>query len=355
MNAFPNCGEWDVVAEAFPNDGTPEEMLGFALNYAILAPSTHNTQPWLFRVSGHTLELFADPSRALRVIDPAWREMIASCGAALFHLRLALQYFGHATHVELFPDAQRPTLLARVTLGLRCETEGDSIPLFRAIPYRHTNRHPFQPDPLPEALLEALQADVVREGAWLRVITEDETRYAIADLVAQADRQQWSNRHFRKELAVWLRPNNRPGHDGIPGYAEGLAQFASMIGPAVIRTFDLGKGRAAKDRDIAIFSPALAVIGTDDDTPLDWLRAGQALEAVLLRARTENVWASFLNQAIEVPETRAGLSACIDRSGFPQILLRLGFSDEVPPTPRRAVSQVLMGAPRRPIRIASGA
>jgi hypothetical protein len=259
----------------------------------------------------------------------------------LFHIRVALQYFGHAYHLETFPEPNKPTFLARLVLGLHCETDTDDIVLFQAIPQRRTNRLAFRPDPVPPTLLSELQADAQREGAWAQAVLTEEARAAVADLVAAADRVQWANRHFRRELAAWLRPNNHPGQDGIPGYAEGLTDFKSQVGPVVVRTFDLGKGQAAKDHDIALYSPALVVLGTDADTPEDWLRAGQALANVLLRARSEDVWASFLNQPIEVPDLRPRVAEAIGRSGFPQILLRLGYGVEVPPTPRRALSKVL--------------
>ena len=75
-----------------------------------------------------------------------------------------------------------------------------------------------------------------------------------------------------------------------------MNDLLSLAGPLVVRTFDLGEGQAAKDRDIAVYSPALAVLGTSGNTPADWLAVGQALARVLLRARAENVWASFLSE-----------------------------------------------------------
>src|ERR1041385_7649236 len=107
---------WNVSADDFPVDGTSEEKLWFLIRYAVLAPSTHNTQPWLFRIHGNVLELFADDSRALPVIDPDHRELIISCGAALFHLRVAIEYFGHSCQCEILPEPDNPALLARVHL-----------------------------------------------------------------------------------------------------------------------------------------------------------------------------------------------------------------------------------------------
>lgn len=329
----------------FPAQGPPEEQFWFLLHYAVLAPSTHNSQPWLFRIQDHQLELWADWSRSLPVVDPDGRELVMSCGAALQHLRLALHYFGHAGGVEIYPDPLHPHLLARLRMGPRVETDASEVLLFHAIKQRRTNRQPYLPDPLLADVLEALQEAARSEGAWLEVVTDDARRGALGDLVAEADRAQWADRQFRRELAAWIRPNDSPAADGIPGWAEGMGDLASHAGPFVIRTFDLGKGQAAKDRQITLGSPALVVLGTDNDTPLDWLAAGQALARVLLRARSEDVWASFLNQPVEVEALRHEVARVVGRNGSPQALLRLGRAADVPPTPRRAVRQVLQDNP----------
>ena len=40
-------------------------LLRMAVEHAILAPSSHNTQPWRFQIRDDVLELFADRMRAL--------------------------------------------------------------------------------------------------------------------------------------------------------------------------------------------------------------------------------------------------------------------------------------------------
>ncbi|MBI2948967.1 MAG: nitroreductase [Verrucomicrobia bacterium] len=342
MKTLNTLDAWNVDAEDFPTDAGSDEKLWFMLKYAVLAPSSHNTQPWRFRITGPEVELYADLTRSLPIVDPHHRELFISCGAALFHLQVAMRYFGYASQVELFPRREAPTLLARIQLGLKHDTETEDILLFNAIPKRRTNRFPFQPDPVPEALLALLQSAAAAEGAWLRVVQAEDTRFALADLVAEADRVQWSNRYFRQELAEWIHPSRTERSDGIPGYAQGVGNFLDYAGPFVIRTFDVGRGRAAKDRDIALHSPVLAILGTESDTPRDWLKAGQALDRVLLRARVEDVWASFLNQAMEVDPIRAKVQSALAQPGVPQLVLRLGFGPDVKPTPRRRVEELLV-------------
>lgn len=131
----------------------------------------------------------------------------------------------------------------------------------------------------------------------------------------------------------------------------GIGDLQSEAEAFIVRTFDLGKGQAARDRDIALHSPVLAILGTAGDSRLEWLQAGQALSAVLLRARVEDVWASFLNQPIEVPEIRPRLQAVGSQDCLPQIVLRLGFGPEAKATPRRSVRDVLLPPRHRPIHL----
>jgi hypothetical protein len=333
---------WEISADNFPADSFTTDQLEFVLGYAILAPSSHNTQPWLFQLHTMHVDIYADRRRALRVVDPYDRELTISCGAALFNIRVAAEYFGHQCRVNLLPEPANPNLLAQVDLGLRCETTSEDILLFNAIVQRHTNRQPFRPDPVPEALLATLAAAAQHEGAWLHIVSGEPARNAVADLVAGANLSQWADKHFREELAKWVRPKPQEARDGLLVGAVGIKDWLSFAAPTLIRTFNRGAGQAAKDAEMALCSPVLAVLGTEAETTRDWLLAGQALEAVLLRARGEGVWASFLNQPIEVPEFRSQLAEAIGRGGFPHLLLRLGYGPAAKPTPRRSVRDVLL-------------
>ncbi len=333
---------WEVSAEEFPSDGYASDQLEFLLTYGVLAPSSHNSQPWLFRIGVTDVAVYADPRRTLPVIDPQGRELAISCGAVVFNLSVAAEYFGHAYQVEWLPNPAEPNLMARFHLGLRADTGAEDVLLFHALTRRRTNRRPFRPDPLPTELLLRLQEAATREGAWLVILNGDSRRLAVAELVAQADRVQWADRRFRRELARWVRPKPDPNGDGLPVQEYGIRDWLSFAGPTLIRTFDHGGGVAARDRDLAAGSPVLAVLGTERDDPPSWLRTGQALQRVLLTARADHVWASFLSQPIEVPELRPKLGEIAGRAGYPQVLLRLGYGPDVSPAPRRSPRQMLL-------------
>lgn len=338
----PQLDPWAEAVDVFPITGTPERKALAAIRYAVLAPSSHNTQPWLFAVRGPRVDLYMDRSRALPVADPDDRELVLSCGAALYHLRLALGFYGVTTVVDRYPDPDEPDLLARVSLvGERQPTELERE-LFHQIPLRRTNRLPFEPRPLPQTMISELEHAASAEGAWMVVVDDEEDKGWLADLIAVADRRQMTDKRFRRELSAWTRPTISRRKDGIPGSGLGLGTVASVGAPLVIRTFDLGQGRAARDRELALGSPALGVLGTADDSIGGLVRGGEALAHVLLLARASGVHASYLNQPIEVEELRPEVERMVRAPGRAQLILRLGYGHAVAPTPRRPVEEVLL-------------
>lgn len=336
-----------IQEDNFPITGSTAEKLGFLLNYAVFAPSSHNTQPWQFKITGDAIELYADKTRALPVADPDYRELTISCGAALFHLRIAMRHFGYGDVVEILPDRNNPNLLARIRLGSKRIARLEEKLLFRAIPKRCTNRLTFKDTQLPKSLMLELEFACCSEGEWLQICTQripPAKRDTVINLIAEGDRIQMADPLFRQELASWIHSANSPSHDGIPAHAQGLNRRLDGLTPLIsyaIRSFNFGKSQAAKDRQLTVQAPALMLISSVGDRPTDWLATGEALAHLLLRARVEDVWASFFNQPIQVPQLRSRLQTLFPEPGYPQILLRLGYAREVEPTPRRSVDEVV--------------
>lgn len=328
----------------FPRDGTPAEKLALAVRHAIRAPSGHNTQPWLFRISGDALvELQADRSRTLHVVDPDDRELVMSCGVALHHLCVALRHYGECPAVELLPDGPGSDLMARVALGGSSPASYAENLLFWAIAVRRTDCFEFQERPVPADLVVALQEAAAGRGAPLWPVYAAEARLKIGELVAKADRIQGNEPEVRRELSHWIHPNRSHAKDGIRGSALGFGNVASLALPAAVRRFHWGPWRARKDREIAETAPLLAVLWTAGDTVRDRLMAGQALSRVLLRAAQDGIAASFLNQPLQVEELRPAVAKAAAIPGFGQAILRLGYSStKLPETPRRAAEDVLL-------------
>jgi Nitroreductase family len=332
---------WRVRDSDFPLASALPDQLNFLLGYAILAPSAHNTQPWLFSVRQDSVALYADATRALPVIDPDDRELIIGCGAALLNLRIALRRFGYQDVVDFFPDSGMDDLLATVRAGPRRAPSTDDTLLFNAIPMRHTSRQKFEARDVPATLLTALEEESGKEGAWLHIVKDDSAQMAVAELISGAEVMLWEDRRYQREMAVWSHPRRSRQRDGIPGYATGLGDLAVLLDPFLARTLS-GAAKSGHNSEPGGGTPALVVLGTEGDGRHDWLVAGQAMERILLRAQAEGVSASFLNQPIEVSELRPRLRDLLNRSGFPQLILRLGYGPVVQPTPRRSPHEVLL-------------
>jgi hypothetical protein len=329
---------WTLSPDGFAALATPEARLRFLLGYAILAPSSHNTQPWRFRLRGATLDLLADRSRALPVVDPEDRALVISCGAALGHLRVAAEALGEALHVTSLPDPMQPDLLARIEAGGPCPVHRHA--LLDAITARRTTRAAFAPDALPEALLHATAAAI--PGVTLHWRTHPADRHAIAELIAEGDRAQMSDPGFRGELAAWIHSRRAASRDGMSGAAFGMPDLLSFVGALAIRSFDMGAGQAARDMALADGSPALGLLTTPGDSPADWLAAGEALSRTILTLTAAGLKHSYLNQPIEVPTLRPKLAQLLNTTERPQILLRTGHGPEAPPSMRRPVAEVLV-------------
>ncbi|MCC7288231.1 MAG: nitroreductase family protein [Burkholderiaceae bacterium] len=304
---------------------------------ATLAPSSHNTQPWLFRIGGSTIELLADRTRALPVNDPEDRELSISCGCALLNLRIAAAAAGLRAEVLMLPDGSMGDLLARIRVAPIAAPSLDAE-LQGAMAERRTYRERFDSTPVDPDVLRSLAEAAASEGATLTVLETPEQRLHAAALVAEGDSVQWANPSWRRELAAWMHPRRRGDGLTLPALAVPVAQM-------VVRTFDMGNGVAAKDRQLADESPVLAVLATAGDTPHDWLAAGQALQRLLLLAVSRGLQASYLNQPVQIASLRPKLQQLTRRPGHAQLLLRLGAPlRALPATPRRPLPDIQLAA-----------
>ncbi len=335
MNAMPN----KIHKADFPRTGSLEDQLRFLLKYAVLAPSSHNTQPWLWEIDYDEVVLRADRTRVMPALDPLGRELIMSCGAALQHLCLAIRAFGYATIVQLLPNQDQPDLLARVRLVPSRPPTADDELLFRFITERHTNRGEFEERPLPSELLQSLQKEAEQEGAFLHFAQSREQRGAIIGLVEHGDLVQNRDATVRRDVADWIAPHGNR-NDGIPASALGISDLLSHVAPLAHRLFNRGELVAEADAILADSAPVLAVLSTSEEGPGAWLSAGQALGRVLLRARADEVWASFFSQPIQVEDGWMHLRHIMGIRDFPQLVFRLGYAQPVPATPRRPIDEV---------------
>lgn len=298
---------------------------------------------------GRRLSLHADVERRLDVADPDGREMLISCGAALFTLRLAARHLGYEPQVHELPDVDRPNLVADLTLEQpAADTEWNRC-LYEQIRDRRTHRGGFRDEPLPAALPSRLREDARSEGAALRLITDERMRAALAALTEAGEQVQRLNPRYDTELARWAA---RPGShraDGVPATAyPATVERTEPHYPQ--RDFARGQRWGTPAAEPRAGSPAtvtgtVALLTTTGDDRLDWVRAGQALQRVLLHAGAEVVSAAFHTQALEIPDLREFIASRFCDGSRPQMLLRLGVAESATNGVRRGAEDVVAPEP----------
>lgn len=306
-----------------------------AVAAAIRAPSMHNTQPWRFRARAGALEVLGDPGRRLPVADPRGWGVRLACGAAIFNARLAFAVAGTPAEVRLRPDPDQPDLYARLSPGAPRPASPHEAELYTAIGHRHSNRHPFGPQPVPAEVRRELVAAAVAEGAWLDLLIGRGPLAVVAEVVRAADTALIRDAGYRDELTAWSRAGDET--DGVP---------MSVGGPSpepwdLLALRDFGGVPRPAGRDFES-DPLVAVLGTTGDTVVDQIVAGQALQRVWLTATGSRLAVSVLSQPIEVAAARDQLRQGLRRHGTPQMVLRIGYGQPGFPTLRRPLEDVII-------------
>ncbi|GAA0559150.1 hypothetical protein GCM10010172_47740 [Paractinoplanes ferrugineus] len=304
-----------------------EDDLRRAVDAAVRAPSLHNSQPWLFRLSGGAVEIFADPARRLPAIDrTGWAARMA-CGAATYNARLALAASGRPAEVRLHPDPREPGLIARLTAARQRPPTYAETELYDAIPHRHTNRRPFWPDPVPAEVRVRLIEAARTESSWLALLVGTVAVAGFAEIATSADRVLRRDPAYQAEMAAW-----RPA---IPEHARApLAEPQDLLPQ---RFFS--ERRRAPGHDYEP-EPLIGILGVPGDTKADQSNAGQAMQKVLLTATAAGLDTALISQPIEVPAARDQLRRTLGRPGHPQIVIRFGYGNPTGATPRRDAAEV---------------
>ena len=270
------------------------------------APSVRGSQPWSFRiVASDRIELRADQARWLKVADPRARALTISCGAALFNLRMAIRVTGHNVAVWLLPDpGHDPSLLASVEIVTH-RTIGPAVThqeLYDCIPRRRTNRSPFTGPRVKTNILVTMQLAAAREEGWLRILNQQQTKQWLR-AARDGQRELGADQLYQDELRRLA-----------PGYLMSSGADDLLLSNKLERR------------------PQLLGLSTDEDKPLDWLRAGQALQRALLTGTRFGVAASFLTQPLELRDMPASIGPTPLRrwpwkwpwDEVPQMVLRVG-------------------------------
>jgi nitroreductase len=306
------------------------------VKYAILAPSGHNSQPWLFRIVDSTVTVLPDYTKTRPEVDPYNRELFISLGAAARNLEIAAEYEG--LMYEKVVDNDKVVY----KFSRNGKTLSKNENLFMAIKQRVTNRGEYFPKPIEKTKIKKIR-EIEGNGAFLKIIEDKENRQKIAALVSDADKVWYKSKSLVKELEGWLRDDLEASKDGLPTGVLSLYKVAVELKYLFSGDDDFALKRAKRDAELATFAPLLIVLTTKTDKPKDWIEAGMLYETLALKLTSMGLSNGFFNVVIQLKKFRKDLSKQLKIKGFAQLFLRVGYAKEKPlKTKRRPISEVLL-------------
>lgn len=330
----PNVTPWQIKADDFPAGADFAERARFLLHYAVLAPSSHNSQPWKFAIDEERILAFVDPSRWLQVADADQRELHISVGCALENLVVAAEHFGMPMQIRYFPDPDNAQLVAAVEPDTEQNLSFQSLDeLFAAIMQRQTNHNPFEANkPVSEAQLAALSTCCIEPDLTVHFFNDEAIVERVVELVVRADALQFADPDWRRELGQWIGQG-----------AFGTSWLVSKMSQLAVTYLNLNKSTAKKDVEALQSAPVFGVLVTRDNQRQSQVQAGQLLQRLWLQATSLGLAIQPMNQVLQIPEVKAEFCEAIEiTEDAPQIVFRLGYADrERKQSPRRPVERVL--------------
>ena len=195
MSKILNRGEYKV--SNYPSDKDLKEKISFILALGTLAPSTHNIQPWFFKIGDNYVDVFLDKDLKLPKADPTGRDAHISLGCCVENIILASRYFGIFNDVEYtFKD----NYLVRINFkkdGVREESLKDFV---YAIVDRFDARGKFEKYDLSDEYAEILNKLNDFENLSFDILKGDK-QHKLSVLTASGLREAHAETRFRRELA----------------------------------------------------------------------------------------------------------------------------------------------------------
>lgn len=320
---------WDLDETTYPVDKTLGEKLAFLLNYAQLAPSSHNSQPWQFAVEDSQIHIYPDLDQWLKVADPERRELYISLGCALENLLVAAEHFHLGYQASFFSDRDGKEHFASIAFSEDTPTHDVRDPgLFNAILQRRTSREPFQSRLIPKEELLQIKTAWLEKELHLHFIANIEQKRQLAKMVQTADETLCRNPAYRHELAEALGQG-----------AFGMRWPWSQLARFVMRLSNPGTQLGKKNARALMSAPILIILSAENDDAISQIKIGQLYERIALTAAKLGLSTQPLSQLLEVAGTRQQLASMLPEAKLvPQHFFRLGYaSQQKAPTPRRPV------------------
>ncbi len=317
--------------------GLPATQLAL-IRAATLAPSSHNTQCWKFRLAPDAITILPDLTRRCPAVDPDDHHLYVSLGCAAENMVHAASANGlRAIGAPAAPDA-----------GYRLQLSSDTAPaspLYAAITSRQSARNVYDGRALAQRELVALERAGSSERVSLMLLTERPAINGILDAVVSANATQMQDAAFVAELRQWIRFSRREAldhRDGLFSGTTGNPSIPRWLGEAMFGMVFTEKGETAKYVEQIKSSAGIAIFVGAESDPTHWIEVGRCFERFALQCTVLGISTAMINQPVEVSAIRSQFAAHLGLGGKrPDLVVRFGRGPGMPRSLRRPVSAVI--------------
>lgn len=333
---------WRLNPEDFYTHTAEEDQLRFLLNFAVLAPSSHNSQPWSFSIENNVIIVKPDFARSLLKSDVNNRQLYISLGCAITNILIAADYYNYDTNINYIVDA-KGVLSCAIHSSKRSANKTASLErhLISSITIRSTNRNKYLDTPIPKEFIETVKI-LYEKNIEIIIIENSELKEQIADLIVDAGIFALNDVDFREELSNYLKPNATKSFVGMPGFGFGIPTPISLLFPKLIKYFNLNRLSNKSDRNLLKkYTPAFIIIATKEDSPRAWVEGGKLFQRISLMGIQNNLHTAPMAAPIQIGTFYKDLQKILKIDLRPQVFFRIGFSHKITPhSPRIPLSQL---------------
>lgn len=312
------------------------------VEYGIKAPSGHNTQPWKFKLSENSIDVYPNLSKELPVVDGNHRELYISLGCAVENICIASNEFGYTYQIEI----KRQDSLSFISIKLQ-KSEVDKNSLFTQINKRQTNRNVYKSETIKTNTIDELKKVNIKKPVSIYFYQKGGNDFSkLCEYIYHGNEILYTNKDYKIELLDWMRFNSRhvqQERDGLAYNVLGSPSLPKWIGRPIVKSFLTPKSQNKTEKKKLNSSSHLVLITTQDNTVENWILAGIALERFFLKCTELGIAVAFSNQPCEVntlsDEVRKNIAM---DNNYPMLLMRIGYADPMPYSVRKELKDVII-------------
>jgi len=327
----------------FFNQKTNFEKIKFILRYGILAPSTHNSQPWLFKIEDESCKIFYDSKRyTIKEADPLQRDLYISFGCLIENLFVASNYFNVFKSINyILKDSLIVEIVFKDLDGKEVNKNFEKI--LDAIPKRVNARGIFEQQSISQEIIRRIPS--INDFSDLKIdLIQDKGKIEkLASLTARGLKIAYSSPKFRKEMSAWMNSSFSRKKEGIPGYSLRMPALISLVFPMLVRFFDIGKAVGMLNYKSISSAPLISIISSKGNSPLSWLNVGRLFERLSLDMYSRGLKVSIFVASIEIGDLYKEVQEITASNLIPQLLFCIGYMNfDQKPNLRHPVEEKLI-------------